>query len=486
MTDIADFLEVGRLIADLDHVQSINKLDYYKPYPWQVQFHNAEGMGTPGKPAAQRAAICANKIGKTFAHAMEVAIHATGKYPAWWKGTRFVFPPEILVCGPTNELVRDIWQRELLGDPTDEKALGTGTIPKLRIGKRRPKTGVPNAYDSVRVQHVSGNWSRVYFRAYEQGWKKFQGIAFEYCGSDEEPPPEIWSQLIRAGLARRNAIIACTMTPEEGMTEVVTQFMENLQQGQALITATWDEAPHLTAEVKAQRLAALRPHEREMRSKGIPLQGAGLIFPVSEEDIVIDPIEIPRHWAQIIGVDFGISTLHPFSAANLAWDRDADIVYLTHEYQTTNSLPAVHVDAIKAWGDWKPVAWPHDGLNREKGTGDELQATYRRKGLNLLPWKATNAPTVGQIEGEGGNSVESSVLAMLDRMLQGKWKVFRTCTTWLKERRMYHRDLKAKIVRLHEDMICASRYAHMMLRHSRTVSVLPRARPTERVGLRMW
>src|SRR5581483_2553245 len=182
----------------------------------------------------------------------------------------------------------------------------------------------------------------------------------------------------------------------------------------------------------------------------------------------------------------GISTLHPFSAANLAWDRDADIVYLTHEYQTTNSLPAVHVDAIKAWGDWKPVAWPHDGLNREKGTGDELQATYRRKGLNLLPWKATNAPTVGQIEGEGGNSVESSVLAMLDRMLQGKWKVFRTCTTWLKERRMYHRDLKAKIVRLHEDMICASRYAHMMLRHSRTVSVLPRARPTERVGLRMW
>jgi hypothetical protein len=82
--------------------------------------------------------------------------------------------------------------------------------------------------------------------------------------------------------------------------------------------------------VKAQRLAALRPHERDMRSKGIPLQGAGLIFPVADDDIVIDPIEIPRHWPQIIGVDFGISTQHPFSAANLGvGPRHGHVKYLT-------------------------------------------------------------------------------------------------------------------------------------------------------------
>lgn len=483
MNDLAEAL---RLIDDLDHIQSINRLDYYKPYPWQVAFHNAPGMGTPGKPAAQRAAICANKIGKTTCAAMEVAIHATGKYPEWWKGTRYLYPPEILVCGLTNDSVRDIGQRELLGDPTDEKALGTGTIPKLKIGKRRLKTGVPNAIDSVRVQHVSGGWSRVYFRAYEQGWKKFQGIAFEVAWPDEEPPVEIWSQLLRAGLARKNSILFLTMTPEEGMTEVVTQFMESLQRGQALITATWDDAPHLTPEIKSQRLAAMRPHERDMRSKGLPLQGAGLIFPVNDEDILCDPIEIPRHWPQLVGVDFGISTQHPFSAANLAWDRDTDTVYLTAEYQTTDDLPAAHADAISAWGTWKPVAWPHDGLNREKGSGDELQAIYRKKGLNLLPWKATNAPTIGQVEGEGGNSTEAAVLAMLDRMYLKKWRVFRTCPTWMKEKRMYHRDLKGKIVRMHEDLICASRYAHMMIRHARTMSVLPSRRQSAGVGMRMW
>jgi phage terminase large subunit-like protein len=485
---LSDLAEIFKLADDLAHVKSINRLKYYEPYPYQKQFHNAKGYQTPETAASQRLLMAANKVGKTYSAAMEVAIHATGLYPDWWDGTRYISPPEILVCGLTNDSVRDLGQRELLGDPTDEKALGTGTIPKLKIGKRRPKTGVPNAVDSVRVQHVSGGWSRVYFRAYEQGWKKFQGIAFEVAWPDEEPPIEIWSQLLRATLARKRAIIMCTMTPEEGMTEVVTQFMESLQKGQALIGATWDDARHLTPEVKEQRLAALRPHERDMRSKGIPLQGAGLVFtPVAtDESMFIDPIEIPRHWPQVIGVDFGISTQHPFSAANLAWDRDTDTVYMTAEYQTTNDLPAAHIDAINAWGTWKPVAWPHDGANREKGTGDQLQATYRKKGLNLLPWKATNPPTIGEIEGEGGNSVEASVLSMLDRMLLKKWKVFKTCTTWQKEGRMYHRNLKGQIVRMHEDLICASRYAHMMVRHARTQSVLPARRSSGAVGVRQW
>jgi phage terminase large subunit-like protein len=483
MSDLAELLQ---LVEDLDHVKSINRIKYYEPYPYQLEFHNAQGHQTPGVPASQRLLLAANKVGKTYGAAMEVAIHATGIYPDWWRGTRYLSAPEILVCGLTNDSVRDICQRELFGDPTDDKSLGTGTVPKLKIGKRRPKTGVPNAYDSVRVQHVSGGWSRIYFRAYEQGWKKFMGIAFEVAWPDEEPPIEIWSQLIRSGLARKRAIIFCSMTPEEGMTEVVTGFMENLQKGQALIGATWDDAKHLTPEVKEQRLAALRPHEREMRSKGVPLQGAGLIFGIPETELVIDPIEIPRHWAQIVGVDFGISTQHPFSAARWAYDRESGIKYLVAEYQTTNDLPAAHIDAINEWGTWQPVAWPHDGLNREKGSGDELQAIYRKKGANLLPWKATNPPTIGQVEGEGGNSLEASVLAMLDDMLLGKIKIFRTCATWLKERRMYHRDVKGRIVRLNEDLICASRYGHMMIRHSRTQSVIPQRRGTGTTGMRMW
>jgi hypothetical protein len=116
------------------------------------------------------------------------------------EGHALPLPPEILVCGLTNDSVRDIGQRELLGDPTDDKALGTGTIPKLKIGKRRPKRAcrTPSTRCACSTSRAAG--ARIYFRAYEQGWKKFQGIAFEICWPDEEPPIEIWSQLIRAGL----------------------------------------------------------------------------------------------------------------------------------------------------------------------------------------------------------------------------------------------------------------------------------------------
>lgn len=472
------------VLEKLDRRRQVFKLEYYKPYPYQLRFHNAEGHLTPGKPAEQRLLCAANKVGKTTCAADEIAMHLTGRYPEWFKGTRFSHPVEVLASGVTNDSVRDIGQRELFGDPTDPQALGTGTVPIDCIGKIRGKAGIQNGFDSVRVKHVSGRWSTVFFRAYEQGWKKFQGIAFHVAWPDEEPPEEIWSQLIRATIAKPGAIIMCTMTPEEGMTKVVSGFMNDLQRGQAIIGATWDDAPHLTPEVKAQRLAAFSPHERDMRSKGIPLAGAGLVFPTPDDAIMVAPFEIPRHWPQIVGIDFGWD--HPFAASKLAWDRDSDTVYVIAEYRESRALPAIHAAAISAWGDWVPVAWPHDGLNAEKGTGDELIELYRRAKVNLLPDKATNPPTPGQSEGEGGNSVEAPVLEMVTRMETGRWKVFSSCPKWFEEKRMYHRDLRGKLVKQMDDLISSSRYAYMMLRHARTMSVLPARRLGGRAGLRNW
>ena len=179
---------------------------------------------------------------------------------------------------------------------------------------------------------------------------------------------------------------------------------------------------------------------------------------------------------------------HPFSAFMWAWDKDNDVKYGIAEYITTNAEAAVHVESVEKWGGWQPVSWPHDGLNREKGSGEELQKIYRDKGMNLLPWRATSAPdyTLGQTEGDGGNSLEKSILAMLDDMYLGRLKVFSTCTQWFKEKRMYHRDNKSKIVRRWEDCISASRYGHMMLRHARTQSVLPVRKGATMLGARNW
>lgn len=473
--------ELAKVLALAERRKETHRLEYYKPYPYQLRFHNAIGLGTD-KPAVQRALQAANQVGKTFCAGMETAIHATGLYPAWWKGTRFHRPVDILVGSNTNETCRDICQKDLLGDPTDEKKFGTGTIPLEKIVKVTRKAGVPNALDTILVRHISGRNSIIKLRAYEQGFKKFMGIKFDIGWSDEEPPIEVWSQMLRATFSRRDAILYITYTPEEGMTQVVSQFMNDLKEGQALIGATWDDAQHMTAEMKQQRLAALPPHEREMRSKGVPLMGSGLIFPFMDDDLWVDDFEIPRHWPRITGIDFGWD--HPFAAAQLVWNRDADVVYLISEYRESRATPPIHAATVNSWGGWIPVAWPHDGINSEKGTGVQLVNEYRDCHVNLLPQKATNPPPPGKVEGEGGNSREASILAMYERMESGQFKVFRSCRLFMEEKRMYHRK-DGKIVDIADDLISAARYAHMMLRHARTMSVKPHSRYA-RAGLSNW
>lgn len=220
---------------------------------------------------------------------------------------------------------------------------------------------------------------------------------------------------------------------------------------------TIDDAEHYTPEERAAIVAAYLPHEREARAKGIPVLGSGRVFPIPEEDITVEPFQIPAHWSQINGLDFGWD--HPFGATNCAWDRDADVFYVTKEYAAREQTPLIHCGSVKPWGAWIPCAWPHDGLQHDKGSGEELAKQYTEHGLNMLPERATFD--------DGSNGVEAGVLEMLDRMQTGRWKVFSTCGGWLGEFRLYHRK-DGIIVKLKDDRISSSRYAFMMRRFAVT------------------
>ena len=52
-------------------------------------------------------------------------------------------------------------------------------------------------------------------------------------------------------------------------------------------------------------------------------------------------------------------------------------------------------------------------------------------------------------------------------MLDGKFKVFSTCTDFFDEFRMYHRDENGKISKTNDDVLDAVRYAYMMRRFAR-------------------
>jgi phage terminase large subunit-like protein len=439
------------LAKEVARRQRINRLRFYRPYTKQREFHTA--------PERERLFMAGNQLGKTLAGAAEVSMHLTGQYPDWWTGRRFD-KPTVWICGSeSGELTRDGVQRLLLGPPSDQSEWGTGFIPGDCIVETASRPGVPNAVATILVKHKTGGNSTVLLKSYDQGRTKWQANTVDGVWCDEEPPLDLYSE----ALTRTNSTfgpVIVTFTPLKGMSDVVMRFLKPEPddigaKDRAVIQMTIDDAEHYTPEQREKIVAAYPAHEREARAKGIPIMGSGRVFPVAEEQITCEPIRIPEHWPQIVGVDFGWD--HPFAACSLAWDRDADVVYVTKVYRQREATPIIHAAAIKPWGDWIPIAWPHDGLNHEKSAGEPLAALYEKQGLKMLPERATFE--------DGSASVEAGVTDMLDRMLTGRWKVFSTCGEWFDEFRLYHRK-DGLIVKERDDAISASRYGLMMLRHA--------------------
>jgi Terminase RNaseH-like domain len=159
-------------------------------------------------------------------------------------------------------------------------------------------------------------------------------------------------------------------------------------------------------------------------------------------------------------MDFGWD--HPFAAVELVHDRDTDTVYVARCYRLKEATPIEHAAALRAWGKDLRWAWPRDGKRETlEGAGIALAEQYRDQGLNMLHEPA-------QFE-DGSVSVEAGLMAMLDRMRTGKLKVFKEHLDWWEEFRLYHRK-DGKVVKEGDDLMCATRYALMMLRHASTQS----------------
>ncbi len=221
----------------------------------------------------------------------------------------------------------------------------------------------------------------------------------------------------------------------------------------AIIQAGWNDVPHLDETAKRELAESYPVHEREARMNGVPVLGSGKVFPVAEESIVVAPFALPAHWPRIVGLDFGWD--HPAAAAWLAWDRDTDTVYVYDTFRVRETSVAMQAPLIAARGRWMPVAWPHDGLQHDKGSGEQLAGQYRALGVNLLPERATFE--------DGSNGLEAGISDLLTRMQTGRFKVFSTCGDWLEEWRLYHRK-EGLIVKLRDDLQSATRYGVMMLR----------------------
>lgn len=425
---------------------------YGRLYDWQKNFISRT------KDYSQVCLIAANRVGKTWTGTYIDAIHTMGDYPQEWDGHKFEMPPLIWMLGYSADKLRDLLQTPLFGNLNDGVFSG-GLIPPEMIVDVIP-SGVPRLAKEVRVRHKTGGVSRVQFWSYSQGQHALMGDSVDWFHIDEEPKDQtIFPQVLTrtaAGDCGNGGRGILTFTPENGRTELVIQFMDTPSKAQTMLNVGWDSAPHLSDKVKEDLLASFPPHQRDMRTKGIPMLGHGRIYDSSEEMITCDPFPIPDHWFVINGMDFGWD--HPQAHMQLAWDRDEDKFYVTRAYKAAQTSPGEAWFSVKAWAKNVPTAWPHDGLQTEKGSGLQQKSYYEDAGFNMLFDKAT--------WDDGGNSVEAGIFELYDLMRQGRFKVFRGLRDWFEEYNFYHRDEKGRIAKTRDDLLDATRYAYMMRRYA--------------------
>jgi len=234
-------------------------------------------------------------------------------------------------------------------------------------------------------------------------------------------------------------------------------FKENPSASQSYMQKGWDDAPHMTEEKRTRMLAVYEEWQRDMRTKGEPMLGEGRIYALSDEFITCDEPDIPDHWFVIGGMDFGSD--HPQAHILLLEDRDNGRFYVTRGYKERRVSANDAWGAVKPWAEGIPFAWPHDGLQGEKGRTDSLQLKvhYENAGFKMLHTQATWEA--------GGNSVETGLFEIGGLMRKGLFKVCRGLGDVLAEIRQYHRK-DGKIVKVQDDLLDAIRYAYMMRRYA--------------------
>jgi phage terminase large subunit-like protein len=458
-----------KMLTNIEYLRKYRRLGFYKPHPKQIEFHNLQ--------AVEKCLRAGNQLGKSHAGGAQMAMDAIGWWPNWYRGHRFNKPPPIerpfeflgwAAC-TTSATTRDGVQMKLLGDIRATDGLGTGLIPLDNIvGRPTMSRGISDLCDTITLRRESGGRALIRLKSYEQDRRAFQGEAVDEAWLDEDVSRDndtIYGEVL-ARIASTRGRIFLTMTPMLGLSPIRKRFKERMGRECAEVIMGLDDALHIPKEDHPSILARYSESERATRAYGADMQGQGAVFTIPVDTIKYqrDPKDFPIWWRWIWGTDFshgGMSaSAHPFAAALLCHDTQADVVYVVHAVRLHRALPAVHVQAIKSHKCWDAVvAYPHDG-NRgaDLATGATFRDVYRKLGLNMRPQHATFK--------DGSIALEAGIAEMESRFATGRLKIANHLIEVLDEYVGYHR-INNLIHKVDDDLLSAIRVGLMDLRFAK-------------------
>lgn len=207
-----------------------------------------------------------------------------------------------------------------------------------------------------------------------------------------------------------------------------------------LVRMSWDDVPHLDEEAQERLLASTQPYLRRARKFGEPALGAGAIYPIPLEDVLVDPFRIPEHWRRAYALDVGWNRT---AALWGAFDDNTSKLYFYGEYYRGQAEPAIHAAAIKARGEWIPGVIDPAARGRNQKDGSIMMEQYVDLGLKLET---------------ADNAVAAGIDAVWQGLSDGSIKVFRNLSNWQAEYRIYRRDDKGMIVKKNDHLMDTTRY----------------------------
>ena len=229
------------------------------------------------------------------------------------------------------------------------------------------------------------------------------------------------------------------------------------------VIAGWSDVPHLDEKAKADMLATYPPWQRDARTKGIPMLGAGAVYQVPESEFVVTPFSLPPDWPRCFALDVGWKRN---AALWAAVDRNTETVYLYDEMYLAKTEASVVAAGIKKRGEWIFGVVDPASRGRSQHDGQSLMQIYTDLGLTLEPAK---------------NDVQAGLTAVWELLSQGRLKVFRNLSNFLAEYRIYRRDEKGNIVKSNDHLMDALRY--LVMSGLERAIVEPKALPK---GSRLW
>lgn len=424
----------------------------YQPAQKALEFYAS------GLTARQRMWLGGVRSLKTSSVLQEVAMHVHGQYQSWWPGYKYDRPTRWLVGTIKAQKTRDVLQKYLLqGDKQ------FGLMPFLHqslIVDTVKASGLPNAIDRLYVKHVSGGVSEIKFVSFAEGATGLQSETFDGAHLDEAPDADVYNEVLYRTTAFGNykTFVLLTMWPEHGRDDLVDFFMNKGSAGESVedhfyMHSSWADNPYMTEEEKIRLRAATPAYLLEAREHGIPIFGVGKVFTMKEEDILIDPFEIPPHFKLIYGIDPSATSKGYWGGVLLAEEPSPvrgqrGATYVIRDYKMSGVTMSEHHDNLLGiMPDWCfGVCDPAGGGEETTTRESAIQFLQRHRRTIVKAEKANKRKevTIGEIE----------ILAR-----SGKFKIFKTCKHYIDEFRRYSRDDKGVIIKENDHCLDASFYA---------------------------